>query len=311
MNDADAALRCSVVIPVHNRPALLRRVLDALGRQSVSPEAFEVIVCDDGSDDNMTHVTRDCAASLPRLRLLRQEHKGPAAARNLGIREASAPLVVFLDSDVIPGPTVVEALAHALETHPDWQGAEARLEPLGGRDTVCWDGPHSETGGQYHTAAIAYRAAVLVQVGGMDESFTGAACEDVDLAVRVMEHGPIGFVSSAVVRHPRRRRTVRSCWQARKHWRFVQILACRHRFLTWPEHKTSCPRLRTALAAVGTLPLGRLRRALSALSVAPLDGLRGVGLTAVDWLGGLAMLPSILFGVTPPRQSSLDLGRHQ
>ena len=306
MNGPRESFLCSVVIPVHNRRDLLRGVLEGLCVQSVPVDAFEVLVCDDGSEEDLEGVTRDFVLSLPHLRVLRQENRGPASARNLGIREATSAVVLFLDSDVLPGESVIEGLVHALRTHPDWQGVEARLEPVGGRDTVCWDGPRSRAGGHYHTAGVAYRKAVLLRVGGMDENFTRAACEDVELAVRVMEHGPIGFVPAAVVRHPRRRRTAGSCWRARRNWRFVQILACRYNILSWPENKTEFPRLRTAVAAALTLPLGRLRRAIASVSRSPVDGLRGVGLSAVDWLGGFVMLPTIFLGTTPRRLSSLE-----
>lgn len=305
MNGPRESLLCSVVIPVHNRRDLLRGVLEGLCVQSVPVDAFEVLVCDDGGEEDLEDVTRDFALSLPHLRLLRQQNRGPASARNLGIREATSAVVLFLDSDVLPGESVIEALVDALNTHPDWQGAEARLEPTGGRDTVCWDGPRSPAGGHYHTAGVAYRKAVLLRVGGMDENFTRAACEDVELAVRVMEHGPIGFAPRAVVRHPRRRRTVGSCWRARRNWRFVQILACRDKFLSWPENKTEFPRLRTAIAAAATLPLSRLRRSLASVPHSPVDGLRGIGLSVVDWFGGLVMLPTILLGTTPRRHSSV------
>ena len=56
---------------------------------------FEVIVVDDGSSDN----TPDIAARYPGVRVIRQEHQGPAVARNRGLRESTGSYLVFLDSD--------------------------------------------------------------------------------------------------------------------------------------------------------------------------------------------------------------------
>jgi GT2 family glycosyltransferase len=296
---------CSVVIPVFNRSDLLRAVLDGLTRQTISPREFEVLVCDDGSTEYLDLTIASFADSLPRLRHLKQSNQGPAAARNLGIIHAESDVIVFLDSDVVPGDLVVEGLINGLAAHSDWQGAEAKLQPIGGQDSFGWDAPRSDNGGHYHTAGIAYRKSVLEEIGGLDENFSRAACEDVELAYRVLQRGPIGFVPDAVVYHPRRRRTAASCWKARKNWRYVQLLACRHGFLGWPGNTTSRPRLRTAVCAAVTLPVGRFSEALRRLPRAPLDALRGLSLAFVDWIGGVTMLPTILLAPAPPHRSQI------
>lgn len=301
----ESALQCSVVIPVYNRADLLRTVLTNLETQSISPRNFEVLVCDDGSTESLAEVVEDFRATLPQLSHLRQQNRGPAAARNLGIVHARSDVILFLDSDVVPGTSVVEGLTSALQSHPEWQGAEAKLLPTGGDESCGWDAPRSDNGGHYHTAGIAYRKAVLVAVGGLDENFSRAACEDVELAVQVLQHGPIGFVPEAVVYHPRRRRTFASCWRGRRNWRYVQMLARRYGFLAWPGNKTSFPRLRTAVCAAATLPMGKSLEAMKRMPRSPVDGLRGIGMAIVDWLGGLSMLPVILFAPLPPRRSRL------
>lgn len=295
-------MNTTVVIPVFNRGDLLRAVLAGLSRQTVPSGTFEVLVCDDGSTEPLEDVITEFCGTLPRLRHLTQPNQGPATARNLGIVHARGDVIVFLDSDVLPEPGLLAGLTTALADHPEWQGAEARLEPINGRDSLLWDAPRSTSGGHYHTAAIAYRRSVLQAVGGLDEGFSRAACEDVELAVQVLQHGPIGFVPEAVVYHPRRRRTMRSCWNARRHWRYVKILACRHGFLAFPTNRTRWPRLRTALSAAVTLPIGRARRALASLPSAPADSLQGLALVVVDWAAGLSMVPAILLEPVPPRR---------
>lgn len=294
---------CSVVIPVYNRGDLLRAVLAGLASQTLGGDRFEVLVCDDGSTEDLSRVIQQFRGTLPRLEHLRQPNRGPAAARNLGIAHATSDVVLFLDSDVQPGERVVEGLTRALADHPEWQGAEAKLQPTGGEDSFGWDAPRSDHGGHYHTAGIAYRKAVLEAIGGFDENFSRAACEDVELSVQILAHGPIGFVPEAVVWHPRRRRTAASSWRARRNWRFVQMLACRYGFLAWPGNKTSYPRLRTAVCAVGTLPAGKAIQALKRLPSSPRDACRGLALALVEWCGGVSMLPVILFAPLPPRRS--------
>jgi hypothetical protein len=83
----------SVIIPTYNRRPLLRRMLESVMRQSC--QDFEVIVVDDGSSDG----TETMVAEFSRVIYLRQQNRGPGAARNLGWANAKGEYVAFLDSD--------------------------------------------------------------------------------------------------------------------------------------------------------------------------------------------------------------------
>ena len=301
--------RVSVVVPVRDRRTQLARCLAALARQGIEPSAMEVIVCDDGSVQGLREVVDNVPRSKLVVRLLRQEPRGPAAARNLGVRHAEAPIILFLDSDVLPGRALLRRLTIALEQHPDWVGAEPRLVPIGGRDNPLWDAPVCQTGGRYHTAAIAYRGATLRVIGGFEESFRLPACEDVELAVRALRHGPIGFVRQAVVYHPRRPVTLATRWQQCRAWRPRVCLALRHGIVEWPERPTRHPRLRTALAAVASLPLGRLRQGWNWLGRSPRVGVRACVLALFDVVCGLASLPTILLARCPQQKDHVSRQR--
>jgi len=85
----------SVIIPLYNKAAYIDRCLDAIMGQSFSD--FDVIVVNDGSSDGGEQ--RVELRSDPRIRLVRQENRGPGSARNHGARLATAPLLAFLDAD--------------------------------------------------------------------------------------------------------------------------------------------------------------------------------------------------------------------
>ena len=87
--------KIAVITPTYNRADLLMRAVASVRSQTM--EAFEMIVVDDGSTDDT--LERLEALSDPRIRCLRQEHKGAALARNLGAASASAEILTFLDSD--------------------------------------------------------------------------------------------------------------------------------------------------------------------------------------------------------------------
>ncbi|MBC8165304.1 MAG: glycosyltransferase family 2 protein [Bryobacteraceae bacterium] len=94
----------SIIIPTYNRRDLLQLGLLALGRQTVMGFSYEVLVCDDGSSDGTQQMCTQMAATYPvPLRLLALAHVGgPSAARNEGTAAAAAPVVVYMDDDIIP-----------------------------------------------------------------------------------------------------------------------------------------------------------------------------------------------------------------
>ena len=95
--------RVSVVLPTHGRRDSLLRTLRALARQTVPPGWFEVIVVCDGDVDGSYAACARLTSTLPySLVVVQQPQQGPAAARNRGIAEATAPLIAFIDDDVVP-----------------------------------------------------------------------------------------------------------------------------------------------------------------------------------------------------------------
>src|SRR6185436_816670 len=107
----------SVVIPTHNRLEVLAEVLQALEFQQGAP-AFEVVVVDDGSSDGTSDWLRSRTFNLP-LRVLTQENRGPAAARNTGVAVAAGRWVFFLGDDTVPSPGWLAAHREAHRTRGD------------------------------------------------------------------------------------------------------------------------------------------------------------------------------------------------
>lgn len=89
----------SIIIPAYNRARFLPETLDSVLGQSVTD--IECIVVDDGSTDGTKDIVARFCARDPRVRYLRQENRGPSAARNYGLAEARGRFIQFLDSDDI------------------------------------------------------------------------------------------------------------------------------------------------------------------------------------------------------------------
>lgn len=90
-----ACPRMSVVMPAYNVEAYIEEAIQSVLDQSF--ENFELIVVDDGGSDNSIALARKF--DDPRIRIISQENRGLAGARNTGIAHARAPYIALLDSD--------------------------------------------------------------------------------------------------------------------------------------------------------------------------------------------------------------------
>lgn len=91
-----APLFVSVIIPAYNRQEHLRYCLEALSKQTLSSDYYEVIVVDDGSSDETAAVAEEF-----RTTTIRTPNRGPGAARNVGIEAAKGDILIFLDADML------------------------------------------------------------------------------------------------------------------------------------------------------------------------------------------------------------------
>ncbi|MCD6392300.1 MAG: glycosyltransferase family 2 protein [Planctomycetes bacterium] len=105
----------SVIIPLYNKAPYIGRTLDSVLAQTYSD--FEVIVVDDGSDDNGPDIVTGCHDK--RIRLIRQQNAGPGAARNHGTIMSRAPLVTYLDADDEWMPAFLNTSVKTLADNPD------------------------------------------------------------------------------------------------------------------------------------------------------------------------------------------------
>jgi glycosyltransferase involved in cell wall biosynthesis len=162
--------RVSVIIPTFNGAATLHEAISSIRAQNVS---HEIIVVDDGSTD-----------ATPRLDLgevirIRQDNRGPAAARNAGLTRATSPFVAFLDDDDLWLPEKLRLQVGTLEAHPE---ALATI----GLSTCDLDAPRS-TFFQYQLGAALMRREAFDRFGGFDARLPGS--EDVDWFLRVRDGG--------------------------------------------------------------------------------------------------------------------------
>ncbi|MEA2489640.1 MAG: hypothetical protein QOH21_1432 [Acidobacteriota bacterium] len=204
----------SVVVPTYNRLPMLLRVLDALEAQVDAP-AFEVIVINDGSNDDTDAVLSQRKGITFRT----QPNGGPGRARNHGVTLAKGRIVVFIGDDTVPEPRFLaeHARVHA-EANNDPMAACLGYTgwPRGERVTAFMD-YINDFGLQFGYKLIQHGTVVpynffytsnisidreLLAAHPFDTTFPSAAWEDIELAYRLDHKGlRIHYNAKAVTRH--------------------------------------------------------------------------------------------------------------
>jgi succinoglycan biosynthesis protein ExoA len=210
----------SVIIPVRNEAAYLRRTLEQILKQDY-PGDFEVVVVDGQSTDGTRDIVRELQAIHVNLRLYENPARLSSAARNIGVRHASGAIVLIIDGHCdVESPQHLREIAAAFSrSGADCLGRPQPLEvaeasPLQRAIALArrsWLGHHpasfiysrSERFVPPQSVAVAYRRSIFEQVGLFDENFD--ACEDVELNHRIDQAGLRCFFTPRIgVRyHPR------------------------------------------------------------------------------------------------------------
>lgn len=141
--------RVSVIVPSYNHARFLRACLESVRAQSFSD--WEIVLIDDGSQDESVELAREIAAKEPRLRVfVNEKNLGTYGTQARGLELAAAPVVAILNSDDLWAHDKLERQIAALDANPDCalcyvlgSMVDARGEPIAGED-VHADWPREE-----------------------------------------------------------------------------------------------------------------------------------------------------------------------
>ncbi len=211
--------RVSVVVPTHDRPEGLRCLLKTLAAQAYPAGAFDVIVAQDGGDDQtktiIDETRRDATAPIKHVR---HDRSSAAATRNLGASIAGGDYLLFVDDDCEVDRNWIERTVAVFEKHPEAGEVAARI--VGGSSRFfarCHDYARYYPSMQSKAAertfacgcAFGIRRSLFEELGGFDESIkTG---EDEDLGLRMQAKGfKTLFRPECIVHHNHGRATLRS-----------------------------------------------------------------------------------------------------
>lgn len=104
-------MQTDIIVPMYNAASTIERCLSSLRRQQ---QVHSIVVVDDGSTDESVAIVKRIQSQCSKIKLLEQNHLGPSAARNLGIRLTTAPVVMFCDADDYYEREMVATLVGAL-----------------------------------------------------------------------------------------------------------------------------------------------------------------------------------------------------
>jgi glycosyltransferase involved in cell wall biosynthesis len=224
-------MRISVVIPTYRRPDLLARCLRAvLAQRMIEPDAYEVVVVDDGHDDDTRSLVQAMAPAggAPALRYVRPAHgRGPAVARNAGWRAARGTIIAFTDDDTVPDACWLGEGERELASRVAVCGRVV-VPPLNEPPTDHELMTRGLESAEFVTAnAFVWREA-LQRVGGFDERFKRAWREDSDLHFRLAELGEVARSSRSTVLHPVRPERWGVCLRQQRNTFFDALLYKKH-----------------------------------------------------------------------------------
>ncbi len=189
----------SVVIPAFNRAHTITRALHSVFKQS--HPAYEVIVVDDGSNDQTCQLVQE---QFPSVQLIQQENRGVSAARNCGIRSASGEWIALLDSDDAWMPHKLSRQIDVLQEQPYhplchtnelWIRNGKRVNPMK---------KHEKKGGfifqnclnicSISPSSVVLHKNILDEVGYFDEALP--VCEDYDLWIKICANYPVFYIDA-------------------------------------------------------------------------------------------------------------------
>jgi len=198
-----ATTTVGVVITTFDHAHFLPESLASVHRQSRPCDA--VVVVDDGSHDDPAAAV----AAFPEARLIRQENRGLAAARNRGLAALDTTYVVFLDADDRLAPHAIERGLACFGRAPDAgfvYGGHLYIDreggELGGRYEPPGDEPYLKLlRGNFIAmhGTVMYRRDRLLEAGGFDDTLR--RCEDYDLYLRMARRFPIAGYADLVAEY--------------------------------------------------------------------------------------------------------------
>jgi glycosyltransferase involved in cell wall biosynthesis len=266
-----SATSVSLIVATRYRTAEVKKLLNSLAAQSF--QAFDVIVVDQNEDDRLVPVLEAYDKTL-RLRHIRSNTSGKAAANNVGLRNCEGDVIGFPDDDCWYAPDLLQRIVGGFDTHPEWDGmtgCEAPSEEFVRNDRFDQAAGQVVQGNimrRHISFAAFFRRNQLAglfydeRLGIGADTIWGSG-EETDFILRFLKRGCwIQYEPSLVVYHPdwgKGPYTLAAIAKARRYGMGMGRILQDHGF---PASLTLMYMSRPLLGGVYTLLLGKPRKAL-------------------------------------------------
>jgi len=111
-------MKFSIIIITYNRQRSLERCISSLTSQDFDNKQFEIIIVDDGSNDNTINLIKRLQKKISNLKYYYQENKGYGRARNLGLSKAKGKIVAFTDDDCVVKKDWIKKISKSFDRFP-------------------------------------------------------------------------------------------------------------------------------------------------------------------------------------------------
>ena len=131
MSSIESSIKVALVICTYNREKYLFETLESLSNQTLQNDKFQLIIVDNNSTDNTANISQEFISKNPLLNIKYcfEEKKGLSFARNRGVAEANAPIVSYVDDDVILPASFLQEMVDFFDKYKDAAGAGGKVIP--------------------------------------------------------------------------------------------------------------------------------------------------------------------------------------
>jgi glycosyltransferase involved in cell wall biosynthesis len=206
----------AIVIPCYEQKRFLRAAIESATDQTAA--ADEIIVVDDGSSEDLSSVV----AAFPSARLIRQENRGLAGARNSGLMAATADKIIFLDSDDRLRPCAIAAGLACFAKSPESGFVYGAFEEVRGKlksKSFCRVSQHADLvrcNWIGMIATVMFDRRKLAGEGGFDESL--GMTEDWDAYLRLSRRFPFAAHPKVVAQYVKHESNMSNAVTDLKYW---------------------------------------------------------------------------------------------
>jgi glycosyltransferase involved in cell wall biosynthesis len=189
----------SIIIPTYNAEKTLENCLQAIFNSSY--QKFEVLLVDDGSQDNSVKIARSFSCKV----LHCTHNRGASAARNWGAKNAEGDALLFIDADIVIKKDTLNLFVSSLKKHPVVFGIYTQQPGVDGLLSLYQNyyahksiQETEELTSMFYSYCAAIKRTLFNELGGFDEGWIRATFEDVEFGMRLTEHGHQIFLNKNI-----------------------------------------------------------------------------------------------------------------